>query len=271
MINFFHHYSPNPILLSFGPINIYWYGFFITLAIVAGLLVTLKLAKRYKIKKEIIFDLFFYVVIFGILGARIFYILYNPLYFFQNPLDVFKIWHGGLAIHGGLTFGFLILWRQTKKMGIEFWKLASAVVPGIALGQVIGRWGNYFNQEVFGRPTDVAWSIPIDLWNRPAGFEMFEYFHPAFLYESIGSLVIFVVLLLMHRWVIRPGHTSYVIRNTLIVASYLLLYSILRFSLEFLRIDEILMVAGVRITQLISGIIIIGCVIFIIYQFKLKT
>jgi len=267
-MNFLHTFNPQPILFTFGPISIHWYGFFITLGIVAGFLATLKLAKWHKVDKGKIFDLFLYVIIFSIIGARIFYVLYNPLYFWQNPIDIFKIWQGGLAIHGGLTFGFLILWRQTKRMGVKFWKLASAIVPGIALGQAIGRWGNYFNQEVFGQPTYLPWGIPIDLWNRPVGYEIFEFFHPAFLYESIGSLAIFGLLMLGHWWIIKRGFQSSVYSLRLIVVSYLLLYSTLRFFLEFIRIDEMLVISEVRITQLISGVVIVGCLAYIIHLFR---
>jgi len=292
-INFLHTFTPQPVLIEIGPITVYWYGFFMALAILAGLLVSIKIAKLYDIKKETIYDLFFYLIIFGFLGARLFYILYNPVYFWQNPLDVFKIWQGGLAIHGGLVAGILVLLsfprrRESREKGMllkqldsrlrgddnknKFWQLASIIAPGLALGQAIGRWGNYFNQELFGLPTDLPWGIPIALANRSAGFENFTYFHPTFLYESFGNFFIFCLLLMFH-WFLR-SKTHNVERTThntsdryaLCVICYALLYSILRFFIEFLRIDPTAgNIFGVRATMGLSAGIIILCMIYLVY------
>lgn len=270
-MNFLHNFLPNATLLEVGPITIYWYGFFIALAILAGLLVSLQIAKWYKIEKNVIFDLFFYLIIGGLIGTRVFYILYNPIYFWQHPLDIFKIWQGGLAIHGGLLFGLLILIWFCKKRKVDFWKLTSVIVPGIVLGQAIGRWGNYFNQELFGLPTDLAWGIPIAMANRPVGYEMFEYFHPTFLYESIGSLVIFGILLLGHWFVLKRSKILDIRYWIFITVGYILLYSILRFFMEFLRIDEMLVIFGMRVTLLVSLVIIVGCIGFIAIHYRVKT
>ena len=272
------------------------------LAVLAGLLVSVRVARWHGVNKETMYDLFFYVVIFGFIGARIFYVLYNTAYFWQHPLEIFKIWQGGIAIHGGILFGALAVWwfcrhltpvplltkERVPKAGEVFWILAAIIAPGLALGQAIGRWGNYFNQELFGLPTSLPWGIPIEFINRPAGFASFSYFHPAFLYESVGDIAIFILLLLMHWFFTRkardeergtgdePKLTSngYVLRVTCyvsIVMCYALLYSILRFGLEFLRIDPTAgNIFGVRATQGLSAMILIISIFYLIYFYYKK-
>ncbi|OGF28924.1 prolipoprotein diacylglyceryl transferase [Candidatus Falkowbacteria bacterium RIFOXYA2_FULL_47_9] len=287
-MNFLHCYNPISILFSIGPINIHWYGFLMALAILAGLLVSLQVAKWHKVDKEIIYDLFFYVVIAGFIGARVFYVLYNFNYFWQNPIDIFKIWQGGIAIHGALIFGALTLWwfcrhltpfplltkERVSKAGEVFWLLAAIIAPGLALGQAIGRWGNYFNQELFGLPTSLPWGIPIDITNRPAGFKNFEFFHPTFLYESMGDLAIFAILLLLHRYVMK--RKKYLILNIkysqLITLDYILLYSTLRLALEFLRIDPTAgSIGGVRTTMILTALGIAAGFILLLSAVYKKT
>jgi phosphatidylglycerol:prolipoprotein diacylglycerol transferase len=265
-MNFLHYYHPTSIIVSIGPITTHWYGIFMALALAAGLLVSLHIAKWYNVGKEAVCDLFFYLVIFGFLGARIFYILYNPAYFWQHPLDIVKIWQGGIAIHGALVFGALTVWWFAKKHRADVWKLAAIFTPGIALGQAIGRWGNYFNQEVFGRPTNLPWGIPIDAINRPPGFENFQFFHPTFLYESIGNLIIFGVLLWLHYIFIKKLQKQIPVSYQLFAVSYLLLYSALRFCTELLRIDPTAgSVYGVRATMVLSAIGIIIALYSLLY------
>ncbi len=271
-MNFLHTFLPNPILLEAGPITIYWYGFFMALAILAGLLVSLKIAKWYEIKKEVIYDLFFYLIIGGFIGARIFYILYNSVYFWQNPIDVFKIWQGGIAIHGALIFGVGILFWFARKYQINFWKLSAIIAPGVALGQAIGRWGNYFNQELFGLPTDLPWGIPIILANRPAGFEMFTHFHSTFIYESFGNFLIFILLLIFHWFLTSRAHNvERITHNTsdryaLCVMCYAIMYSTLRFFIEFLRIDPTAgNIGGMRATMGLSLLIFALSAGYLIY------
>jgi len=263
MINFLHSFNPQPILLSFGALHIYWYGLFMVTGISAALFVTIKLAKHYKILSETIIDLGFWLIIFGLIGARIYDCFLNFNYYLQNPLDVLKIWQGGLAIHGGLIAGLIAFFIFIKKYAklnsldfkIEFWKFAAIIVPSIALGQAIGRWGNYFNQEIFGLPTNLPWGIPINLVNRPLEYISSNFFHPTFLYESLGSLLIFLILLGAQIYIIKknkPNYKNYVI----ITCGYFILYSILRFSLEFIRIDAAPNIAGWRWPQIISLLII---------------
>ena len=269
MINFLHTYHPSSILVSFGPIDIHWYGLLIVWGIIFAIALTFKLASYYNIKKETIVDLAFWLIISGVIGARIYFIFLELPYYLVYPLDMFKPWQGGLAIHGAIIGGALALWLYARKYKLNFWLLASLIVPGLALAQAIGRWGNYFNQELFGYPTNLAWSVPIDLINRPFAYLSEQYFHPVFLYELLGNLLIFIILIIIHLIIIRKV-TSYELRVTsykLLVICYLICYSFLRFFLEFWRIDETPVIFNLRFPQLISLIIIFLSLIYLIYLF----
>jgi len=269
MINFLHTFQPKPLLISFGSIEVFWYGLFIVSGILAAIMVALKLASYYNLKKNIIFDLAFWLIIGGIIGARIYHIFLELSFYLKNPLDIFKIWQGGLAIHGAIIAGLIIIYIFAKKNKINFLLLPAILLPSLALGQAIGRWGNYFNQELFGRPTDFFWGIPINIINRPIEYISFEFFHPTFLYESIGNLIIFLILILIHIYIIKKRkftNFSYF----LIFVLYLMSYSVLRFFVEFIRIDKTPIVLGLRWPQVISLAIIILSIILIIFKNKLR-
>ncbi|MDD4333453.1 MAG: prolipoprotein diacylglyceryl transferase [Patescibacteria group bacterium] len=282
MANFLHAFHPTPILVSLGPIQIHWYGIFIVVGMICAIAIAIKLAGYYQIKKETVIDLSFYLIIFGIIGARLYDVCLEWRYYLEYPWNVFKIWNGGLAIHGAIIAGLIVVWVFASKLASKphpnpllskergrlalarekFWLLCSLVVPGLALALAIGRWGNYFNQEIFGYPTDLPWGIPIDFMNRPLEYISSEYFHPTFLYESVGSLVIFIILILFHFYIIKKKKfktTFYFLLST----SYLVMYSILRFSLEFVRIDRTPVVFGLRWPQIISLFVIMVCVILL--------
>ena len=196
---FLHNYNPDPIIFSFSQIQIYWYGFFISAGILAGLIIVSKLAEKYKISKDKIFNLSVYLIIFGLLGARVYSVILDFHHYFEYPIDIFKIWQGGLAIHGAIIGGLAAGYVCAKKQKLNFSLTADIAAVSVALGQAIGRWGNYFNQEVFGKPTNLPWGIPIDKINRPDIYQSVQYFHPAFLYESILNLINFFILLFLHK------------------------------------------------------------------------
>ncbi len=265
MLNFLHTFNPSPIIATIGPVNIYWYGFFILLATLAALTVSLYLAKFYDIKTDIIIDLAFWLIIGGIVGARIYDIFLEWPYFLNHPLDIFKIWQGGLAIHGAILGGALALWLYTKKYHQDFWQLAAIAVTVLPLAQAIGRLGNYFNQELFGYFTYLPWGIPIDIIHRPWQYLNYDYFHPAFLYEAIGNLIIFLILIFFQIWLIKKqklSKSNYI----LCVINYAVLYSLLRFSLEFVRVDATPIIFGLRFPQIVSLIIIFFILSFFTYK-----
>jgi phosphatidylglycerol:prolipoprotein diacylglycerol transferase len=203
MIHWLHTFHPDRVLLSLGPVSIYWYGFFYAVGIGLAIWLAVSLGKKYGLKQDELFDCFFWLIIFGLLGARLYHVLINWSYYGQHLTEIIMIWKGGMAIHGGIIAGVLTGWYFTKKHKIDFWKLSSVVVPGLVLAQALGRWGNYFNQELFGRPTNLAWGIPIDLMHRPIEFFSADYFQPLFLYESLGNLLICIILLLIHWYILK--------------------------------------------------------------------
>jgi len=268
MFNFLHTFNPSPILATVGPINIYWYGFFILLAALAALAVSLYLAKLYNIKTDIIIDLAFWLIIGGLIGARLYDVLLELPYYLANPLDIFKVWQGGLAIHGGIIGGGLALYFYVKKYNYNFWQLSAIAVTVLPLGQAIGRLGNYFNQELFGYPTDLPLGIPIDMVHRPWQYFDYNYFHPTFLYELIGNLIIFLILFILHYLYIKKNKTNAFYLVLLVL--YFLLYSFLRFFLEFIRIDATPVIFGLRFPQIISLLIIFLSLGYFIYDIWLK-
>jgi phosphatidylglycerol:prolipoprotein diacylglycerol transferase len=233
--------------------------------VVGGLLgfyLILRLANKYQLDKKLFDDLFLYFVIGAVIGARVYYVVYAWEFYRDNWLDVFKIWEGGLAIHGIMIGGFMATWIFCRIKKQNFLLFADILVVGLALAQVIGRVGNYFNQEIFGLPTSLAWGIPISAVNRPPEFISSQYFHPTFLYESIGSLIIVSVLLFLSSKRFRtdnqrPGNMFFL---------YLMFYSIMRFGLEFLRTDYSPLVFGIRWAQIFSVLIVLAVVFVLVYR-----
>ncbi len=270
MIYWLHTFHPQPILFSFGFIHIYWYGFFIVLGIISALGVSFKLAQYYRVSHEFLFDLSFWLIINGLIGARIYDIFLQLPYYINRPLAIFKIWQGGLAIHGAIIASLITIYFFAKKQKISPWKLVSLVVPGLALAQAIGRFGNYFNQELFGLPTSLPWGIPIDLANRPWDYLSSSFFQPTFLYESFGCLLIFILLVGLNLILIKRDKLNnyYFI---LMASLYMVLYSILRFLLEFIRIDFSPVLFGFRWPQIISLTFILIFAGFLIFNPHAKT
>ena len=288
-----HSYHPTPILFQLGLISIHWYALFIVLGILFGLFIVLRVSKHYGLKADDVYDLAFYLIIFSTLGARLYMIVLFPSFYLSNPLEIFKVWNGGLAIHGAILFGVLTLYLYTKKKKQNFWFWGDIIVVALALGQAIGRWGNYFNQEVYGSPTNLPWGIPIDFVNRVSGYTQYEYFHPTFLYESILNFVLFFLLLSLHYLRIKNkersgiGNQESVIRNKkiagyrllvtdysrngIIALIYLIGYSFIRIAMEQFRIDETQMVFGIRFPVLVSAGVIVTAVFIMARNAKRKA
>lgn len=251
---FLHSYIPSRIAFMIGDWPIYWYGVLMAVGIIAALFVALKLAPRYNIKTQDVWDLSGWLIICGVIGARLYDICLELTYYWSNPLAALKIWNGGLAIHGALLGGLIAVIIFIKKRHLSFWNMAAVLLPAVALGQAIGRWGNWFNQELFGRPSNWPWSIPIEVINRPTDFAIFSYFQPTFLYESLGLLVLFILLFNLAR---KQKNSR------LIAAAYLIGYGTIRFLLEFIKIDATPMVINLRWPQIFSLIMIVAAVIIL--------
>lgn len=240
----------NPVLFNIYGLEIRWYSVLILIACFVVLYLTQNEAERFGIPRDFIFNMLFWSLIVGIIGARLYYVLFNLEVYLADPIEIFKVWHGGLAIHGGLIAGLITILLYSKKYKVRTVRILDFLVVPLLLGQAIGRWGNFFNQEAHGAATTIAHLktllIP-DFIIKGMTIDGVIY-TPTFLYESIVCLIAFIVLL-----IIRRG--KYVKVGTM-TASYLIIYGVLRFFIEMSRTDA-LMIAGFKIAQIVSAIMII--------------
>ncbi|TVQ59305.1 MAG: prolipoprotein diacylglyceryl transferase [Spirulina sp. DLM2.Bin59] len=240
--------SPGPIMLEFGPIAVRWYGFLIACGVVLGVTLAQWLAQKRDVDPDLVGDLVIWIIIGAIPGARIYYVAFEWENYAQRPAEILAIWHGGIAIHGAILGGLTAAFLFTRLKKVAFWPLIDLIAPGLILGQAIGRWGNFFNSEAFGRPTDLPWKLYIPRSSRPAAWVNFDYFHPTFLYESLWNLGVFALLLALFFWGIRkPGR----LKVGTLIFTYFIAYSLGRFWIEGLRTDS-LMIGPLRIAQIIS-------------------
>lgn len=233
-------------------IDIMWYGILIAIGMVLAVLIAIREAKRLKILEDDILNLAMIAIPCGLIGARAYYVIFNWSYYAGNISEILNFRGGGLAIHGGLIGGILAGFIYAKIKKINFFKLADCVVIGVPLAQAIGRWGNFFNQEAHGGPTDLPWGIMVD------GVKV----HPTFLYESIWDFGVFVFLLLFRKKQKYEGQ---------ILVNYIILYSIGRFFIEGLRTDS-LMLGPLKMAQVISlACIVVGVILNYILSRKAKN
>ena len=246
----------NPILLNLGFIQIRWYSILMLLAFIIGYLLVINRCKKKEISTIQISDMCFYLIIVCILGARLYYCTFN-FNQYKNIIDIFKIWEGGLAIHGGVIAGIIFIYFYTKKKKIPLLEILDIFAPALVLGQAIGRWGNFFNMEAYGPETTLIslQKLGIPQFIIDGMYIDGVYHHPTFLYESIGCLIIFIIIFLLRNLKkIKPGQ---------IASIYFIFYGIIRFFIESLRQDS-LMLFNLKVAQLVSIImIIIGLYLFI--------
>ena len=240
--------SPGPMLLEWGPFSIRWYGFLIASAVLLGVTLAQWLANRRSVNPDLLSDLALWLVIAAIPSARLYYVAFQWHEYAQHPDQIIAIWKGGIAIHGAILGGLLASLLFARFRRVSFWQLADLVAPSLILGQAIGRWGNFFNSEAFGRPTDLPWKLYIPLERRPVGYESFEYFHPTFLYESLWDVMVFGLLITLFFWGLKAKGRLKV--GTLFLV-YLVAYSCGRLWIEGLRTDS-LMLGPLRIAQVVS-------------------
>jgi phosphatidylglycerol---prolipoprotein diacylglyceryl transferase len=245
--------SPGPILVNWGFLTLRWYGLLIASAVLIGVSLSTYLAKRRGVNPDLIGDLVIWLVVSAIPAARLYYVAFEWKSYAQRPAEIFAIWHGGIAIHGAILGGTIATLIFSRINKVSFWQLADLVAPSLILGQAIGRWGNFFNSEAFGRPTDLPWKLYIPMAQRPPGYAQFDYFHPTFLYESLWNLGVFALLMtLFFRGLSRisKGEAIRPKVGTLFLV-YLIAYSLGRFWIEGLRMDS-LMFGPIRTAQAIS-------------------
>lgn len=252
----------NPVAIELGPLSVRWYGLIIGVGIVLGYLLAVREGKRRGLPDDLFADLLIWAVPISILFARIYYVIFEWDYYSVYPGKIFAIWEGGLAIHGALigAIGTAIIFARKK--GVPFWKLADIAAPSIILGQAIGRWGNFMNQEAHGgevtREFLEGLHLPEFIINQM--YIDGTYYHPTFLYESLWNITGFLLLLLLRRVNLRQGELFF---------TYFIWYSIGRFFIEGLRTDSLyLFDTGIRVAQLMSATLIVLAIVMIIVRRK---
>lgn len=225
----------NPVAFEIFGISIRWYGILIGSGMLLGAWIAMREVKRLGLSDETLLDALIIALPSAILGARLYYVLFN-LEAYDSVFEALNFRSGGLAIHGGVLAGVGSFWIFSKIKKLNFFKWLDIAAPSIILGQAIGRWGNFVNQEAHGGPTDLPWGIMIN------GIKV----HPTFLYESIANLIIFTILMLIRKKKKFDGQ---------LIALYMILYSIVRFFIEGLRTDS-LYLGEFRVAQLISLLLI---------------
>jgi prolipoprotein diacylglyceryl transferase len=256
--------SPSSSQISIGPATFHYYA----LCIIAGISFAIWLGrKRYVANGGLADDVSeaaIWAVPFGIIGGRIYHVISSPQQYFGsggNPVDALRIWQGGLGIWGAISMGAFgaFLYFRTHKTSLNFSHFLDALAPGVVIAQAIGRVGNWFNQELFGKPTSLPWGLEIDLRNRPTGFENYLTFHPTFMYEAIWCLLVAYILIKL------PIFFKRIVKNQGdVFALYVCGYTLGRLWIEALRIDDANYVLGLRLNIWVSFIVIASSVVYLI-------
>jgi prolipoprotein diacylglyceryl transferase len=245
---------PSPSSGNLGPFHMYG------LILAAGVLVAVWFAehrwRRRGYPRDGIYDISFWVVIWGVIGARLYHVITDYQLFEHDPLRAVQIWKGGLGIWGAVIGGGIAVIVVTRRRHMPTLAVMDCMAPAIVLAQAIGRWGNYFNQELFGKPSTLPWALEIAPAHRPAGYVQYATFQPTFLYESLACLAICGILLLVeHRAALKLGQTF---------ALYVILYTFARFWFENMRIDPAHHIAGLRLNAWVSiAVCLLGIVWFV--------
>jgi phosphatidylglycerol:prolipoprotein diacylglycerol transferase len=258
----------DPIAFQIGPIAVHWYGILIVVGILAATYLSTLLAKLRGKDPEFVWDALTWCVLLGIVGARLYHVVtvtpsmgVGRWYYFENPAKIFALWEGGLGIYGAVAGGLLGLYIVVRRADENLLEWTDIIVPGLVLAQAIGRWGNFVNQELYGRPTDLPWAIYIDPQYRLPGYEMYERFHPTFLYESVWNVATCLVLVYL-TWRYRDK-----LITGLTTAIYFISYSTIRFLLEFIRLDSAA-IGAVPIAQIVALCVIVASSVFLVWRVK---
>jgi phosphatidylglycerol:prolipoprotein diacylglycerol transferase len=241
------HNIIDPVAFEIGSIQIRWYGLIIGIAILLGLFLTIKESKRKGIDPDFFMDFFIFGIPAAILGARIYYIIFRWELYKNQPLRIFAFREGGLAIHGAIIGGLAVLLYLTKKRNVNFWKTVDILTPPLVLGQAIGRWGNFINQEAYGGIVSEEFINYFPEFIKNQMYLNGNYYHPAFLYESIWDFSVFLFLIYLRKYNPKSGT---------IFIGYIIAYSIGRFFIEDIRTDS-LMLGPFKVAQLLSIFLII--------------
>ncbi|EOB9140394.1 TPA: prolipoprotein diacylglyceryl transferase [Staphylococcus aureus] len=248
----------DPVAFNLGPLSVRWYGIIIAVGILLGYFVAQRALVKAGLHKDTLVDIIFYSALFGFIAARIYFVIFQWPYYAENPGEIIKIWHGGIAIHGGLIGGFIAGVIVCKVKNLNPFQIGDIVAPSIILAQGIGRWGNFMNQEAHGGPVSRAFLEQLHLPNFIIE-NMYingQYYHPTFLYESIWDVAGFIILVNIRKH-LKLGETFFL---------YLTWYSIGRFFIEGLRTDSLMLTSNIRVAQLVSILLILISISLIVYR-----
>ncbi|XQE49321.1 prolipoprotein diacylglyceryl transferase [Staphylococcus aureus] len=248
----------DPVAFNLGPLSVRWYGIIIAVGILLGYFVAQRALVKAGLHKDTLVDIIFYSALFGFIAARIYFVIFQWPYYAENPSEIIKIWHGGIAIHGGLIGGFLAGVIVCKVKNLNPFQIGDIVAPSIILAQGIGRWGNFMNHEAHGEPVSRAFLEQLHLPNFIIE-NMYingQYYHPTFLYESIWDVAGFIILVNIRKH-LKLGETFFL---------YLTWYSIGRFFIEGLRTDSLMLTSNIRVAQLVSILLILISISLIVYR-----
>lgn len=254
------NFNIDPIAFNIGPKPIYWYGIVNATAFLVAILLALRNCKKHGIKEDDLVDLILIIIPSAIIGTRIFYVAFNWDYYGRNLSEVYKIWHGGNAIYGGLITGILAMYFFTKKRKMGFLRVLDFSCIYLLIGQIVGRWGNFFNQELFGKNTNLPWGMTGNriqeaiIRGNVEGVNPMIPVHPVFLYEILWNIAALIVLLIYKNKERADGK---------IVSLYMMIYGLGRFWIEALRTDK-LMIGAFRVNQLTAllFILVFGALFF---------
>ena len=240
----------NPVLITIGGFEFRYYSIFILIGIALGYYIVRKELKRFEIKKDFVFNMIFWTIIFGLIGARIYYVIFNWDYYSQNLIEILKIWEGGLAIHGGIIAGLLVIIAYSYKYNARTIRYTDFIVAALPLSQAIGRWGNFFNSEAHGAATTLEHLQKLHIPNFIINGMKIEgvYYTPTFLYESLACFILFLIIIIVRKGRYRKVGTP--------TAIYLIGYGLIRYFIEISRTDA-LMLAGFKVAQIVSVVMII--------------
>jgi prolipoprotein diacylglyceryl transferase len=253
--------SPAENTIEIGPLTIHFYGILIAIGVITAIIVSRHRYARFGGSAELFEKVAIWAVVIGFLGARAAYVVTHTGRFSGRPWAMLYIWEGGLALYGGLLFGALTIIYLVNKHQGDLFAIGDAIAVGLPLAQAIGRFGNYFNQELFGTPSDLPWAIIIDPARRPDGYEQFETFHPTFAYEALWNLLVLVPTIL---WLERRGKLA----KGASWGVYVAMYAFIRFVMELIRTDTTFRFLGLSRNGWVSVIAFAGGLAWIWYTQK---
>jgi prolipoprotein diacylglyceryl transferase len=249
--------SPSNGVIDIGPLSVHVYGILLAVGVVVAAIISGRRWARWGHPRREFDDVLVWIVIGGVVGARLYHVATDSEKFEGNWIRVFEVWRGGLSIWGVIAGGALAVFIVCRIKHINTLLMCDAIIPGLLVAQAIGRWGNWCNQELFGEPTTLPWGLEIDRAHRPPGYQQYATFHPTFLYESLYCLALVALLLWVERrWRLRTGQ---------LLALYLATYCFGRFWFENLRIDEAKLVGPLRVNAWVSLLVMTGGILWFLW------